>query len=177
MKFVRNFSRVFVGLVFIFSGFVKGVDPLGFAYKIDDYFIAYGMQWAEPLSTTLSVLLCAFEFSLGVLLVLNVKPKLIAWLTLLIMVYFTGLTFYDALYNPVPDCGCFGDAIKLTNWQTFYKNIVLILFALLVFLQRKKFKSPYSQGVGLFLLLLVPLTFIWFSAYNYRNLPMIDFTA
>jgi uncharacterized membrane protein YphA (DoxX/SURF4 family)/peroxiredoxin len=177
MRFLRHFLRIIVGLVFIFSGFVKGVDPLGTAYKIEDYFIAYGMQWAEPASLTLSVLLCAFEFSLGVLLILNVKPKLIAWLTLLIMIYFTGLTLYDAIYNPVPDCGCFGDAVKLTNWQTFYKNIVLILFVLIIFWQRKKYQPPYSEGVSLFLLLLVPLSFIWFSAWNYRNLPLIDFTA
>lgn len=177
MKLLRNFSRIFVGLVFIFSGFVKGVDPLGFAYKIEDYFIAFGLQWAEPASLTLSVLLCALEFTLGVLLVLNVRPKLISSITLLIMIFFTGLTFNDALSNPVPDCGCFGDAVKLTNWETFYKNIVLIVFAILIFWQRKKFKPPYSEGVSLFLMLLVPLSFIWFSAYNYRHLPLIDFTT
>ncbi|MHC1707823.1 MAG: BT_3928 family protein [Bacteroidales bacterium] len=177
MKLLRNFSRIFVGLVFVFSGFVKGVDPLGTAYKIEDYFVAYGMQWAEPAALTLSVLLCAFEFSLGILLLLNVRPKFISWLTLLIMVYFTGITFYDALYSPVPDCGCFGDALKLTNWQTFYKNIILVFFALIIFFSRKKYKSPYPEGFSLFLMLLVPLFFVWFSAYNYRNLPMIDFTA
>ena len=102
MKTLRIISRILVGLVFIFSGFVKGVDPLGTAYKITDYFEAYHMVWAIPLSLYLSITLCAFEFVLGVLLVLNVKMKQVVWLTLLRMSFFTIITFYDALYSPVP---------------------------------------------------------------------------
>ncbi len=177
MKALRNSIRILLGLVFIFSGFVKGVDPMGTAYKIEDYLIVYGAQWAEPLALTFSVILCAFEFALGIYLVLNLKPRLTSVLTLLLMVYFTLVTFFDALYNLVPDCGCFGDALKLTNWQTFYKNIVLIAFALFVFLCRKKFNTPYSKNVSLIMLALIPLFFVWFEIYNIRHLPAIDFTS
>ncbi len=177
MNWIRNLARIIVGLVFVFSGFVKGVDPLGTAYRIEDYFIAYHMDWAVSLSLGLSVFLCAFEFSLGIFLLLNLKPKLVSWLTLLLMTYFTILTFFDALYNPVPDCGCFGDAIKLTNWETFYKNIVLIILVILIFVQRKKFRPWLTRPVDLIIIVVVPLLFMAFSVYNYRNLPMKDFTA
>ena len=139
-KIFTLISRLLVGCVFVFSGFVKGIDPLGTAYRIEDYFIAFGTQWAIPLALYLSVFLCTVEFSIGILLLLNVRIKEVAWLLLLMMLFFTCTTFYDALYNPVPDCGCFGDAIKLTNWQTFLKNIVLMVFVLTIFLNRKKIK-------------------------------------
>ena len=117
MKILRIISRILVGLVFIFSGFVKGVDPLGTAYRITDYLQVYHMDWAIPLSLTLSVILCSFEFVLGVLLVLNVKMKQTAWLVLLMMLFFTIVTYVDARHNLVPDCGCFGDAIKCNLTQ------------------------------------------------------------
>lgn len=175
MKTLRIISRILVGLVFIFSGFVKGVDPLGTAYKITDYFEAYHMVWAIPLSLYLSIILCAFEFVLGVLLVLNVKMKQVAWLTLLIMSFFTLVTFYDALYSPVPDCGCFGDAVKLTNWETFYKNVVLMVFVFIILFGRNKMKAWFSNIKEWGIIAVVSVAFIWFSVYNYRNLPMINF--
>ncbi len=177
MKWMVHVFRILLGLTFIFSGFVKGVDPLGTAYKIEDYFIAYGMLWALPTALGLSVLLCAVEFSLGVFLLLSVRIRLVSLFTLLLMAYFTILTFFDALYNPVPDCGCFGDAIKLTNWETFYKNVVLILLAVFVYVYRKRLGKVWSQVAANSLLVAVPVLFILFSLYNYRNLPMIDFTA
>jgi uncharacterized membrane protein YphA (DoxX/SURF4 family) len=175
MKNLRTFSRILVGLVLIFSGFVKGVDPLGTAYKITDYFEAYHMIWASPLSLYLSILLCTFEFVLAVLLVINVKMKQVAWLVLLLMSFFTAVTFYDALYSPVPDCGCFGDAIVLTNWETFYKNLVLMVFVLIVFLGRNKIKAYFTTIKEFSIIGIVSLLFIWFSVYNYRNLPLINF--
>ncbi|MFZ4400733.1 MAG: BT_3928 family protein [Bacteroidales bacterium] len=175
MKTLRIISRIFVGFVFIFSGFVKGVDPLGTAYRIVDYFEAYHMVWANPLSLYLSILLCSFEFMLGVLLVLNIKMKQTSWLVLLMMIFFTLVTFYDALYSPVPDCGCFGDAIKLTNWQTFYKNIVLMVFVLLIFTGRKKAIPFFNNTKEWGIITLISVIFIWFTIYNYRNLPIINF--
>lgn len=94
---------------------------------------------------------------------------------LILMSYFTLLTFYDALYNPVPDCGCFGDAIKLTNWQTFYKNLVLMVFVLIIFTSRKKFKPIVPAKLGNTLIISVVIGFSWFSIYQYEHLPMIDF--
>lgn len=177
MSALRNILRILLGMVFIFSGFVKGVDPLGTAYKIEDYMIVYGAQWAEPLALVLSIVLCALEFSLGVYLLLNIKPKTTSWLVLLLMIYFTVVTFFDALYNLVPDCGCFGDALKLTNWQTFYKNIVLIVFAFIVFRARKAYNSPFRMVTGWVMIALIPLFFIGFEIYNIRHLPVVDFTA
>jgi len=174
---LRNFSRIVTGAVFVFSGFVKGVDPLGTAYRIEDYFIAYHSEWAMGLALPLAVLLCAVEFAVGMALLFNVRMKLTSWLLLLMMVFFTGLTFYDALYEPVPECGCFGDAIVLTNWQTFYKNIVLMVFVLVIFFQRKNFKSLYAERIQSFLAVAFVLGFAFFSLYNYRHLPMVDFRA
>lgn len=175
MKLLRIVSRILVGIVFIFSGFVKGVDPLGTAYRIEDYFIAYGMEWAMPLALFLSISLCMLEFVLGVALVLNIRLKQLSWVLLILMSFFTLVTFYDALYAPVPDCGCFGDAIILTNWETFYKNVVLMVFVFIIFRFRKKFKSLLEikgQNVVLFIAV---IGFSWFSIYQHEHLPMIDY--
>lgn len=111
----------------MFSGFVKGIDPLGTAYRLEDYFMVWGTDWMIPAAVTLSILLSAMEFVLGFVVLLNLKPKVNSWILLGVMAYFTVLTFYDAIANPVPDCGCFGDAIKLTNVQTFIKNLILMV--------------------------------------------------
>jgi uncharacterized membrane protein YphA (DoxX/SURF4 family) len=175
MRFLREFSRIFTGLVFIFSGFVKGVDPLGTAYRLEDYFIAYGTTWADPLALGLSIALCSIEFLIGAALVLNLKMRFTSVILLIIMSFFTILTLLDAIYEPVSDCGCFGDAIKMTNWQTFYKNILLIAFAIFIFAERKKFLSVLSPKNQLILLLLILSGFTWFSILNYKHLPLIDF--
>jgi uncharacterized membrane protein YphA (DoxX/SURF4 family) len=175
MLILRNISRYIAAIVFIFSGFVKGVDPLGTAYRLDDYFAAYGTEWAGALSLFLSVILCTVEFLIGIALLFNLRMRTTSWALLLIMIFFTILTLFDAVYEPVSDCGCFGDAIKLTNWETFYKNIVLMVFTLIVFMQRNKFRSAFSPKMQDSLALLFVIGFVWFSIYNYRHLPMIDF--
>jgi len=174
-QIIHIFSRLLVGLVFIFSGFVKGIDPLGTAYRLEDYFIAWDAQFMMPLALTLSVLLCTMEFVLGVVVLLNLKPKTNAWILLVVMSFFTLLTLNDAIYNPVPDCGCFGDAIKLTNWQTFYKNVVLMVFALILFGMRKKANDKAGNIVAYGTASMVALLFISLSIYCYRHLPVIDF--
>jgi uncharacterized membrane protein YphA (DoxX/SURF4 family) len=175
MIFLRNFSRIVVGLVFIFSGLVKGVDPLGTAYRIEDYFIAYGTEWALPFTLFLSISLSGLEFLLGIVLVLNARIRFFAWPLFLLMIFFTILTLYDAMYEPVPDCGCFGDAIKLSNWETFYKNIILIIFVSFIFFKRKDYRSPFSAGAQNTLAIVFAALFIAFSGYNYLHLPMLDF--
>lgn len=175
MKVLQHIFRILTGLVFMFSGFVKGIDPLGTAYKIEDYFYAYHTEWAIPLALTLSIILCAFEFTLGVMLILNLFQKLSSWLVLIMMSFFTVITFFDAINNPVPDCGCFGDAIKLTNWETFYKNIVLMVLVLVLFIRRNKKMPSFCCKTQWITVSAVVLSFVLFSVYNYRNLPMIDF--
>ncbi|MCX6285932.1 MAG: DoxX family protein [Bacteroidetes bacterium] len=177
MKVLRNCFRILVGLVFIFSGFVKGVDPFGTAFRIEDYFIAFGIPWAGQFALGIAILMCMLEFTIGVSLLLNLWIKKYAWLLLLVMTYFTVLTFIDAIWNLVPDCGCFGDAIKLTNMQTFLKNVVLMLLVVPIFMWRKKYRSALPVTLDISLLFLAALAFTWMSVYSARHLPLIDFMA
>jgi len=176
MKNLIKVIRILTGLVFMFSGFVKGVDPLGTAYRFEDYFIVYHIAWLIPLALTFSVAMCTVEFVTGAMLVFNLRTRFTAWVLLIMMSFFTVVTFYDALTSLVPDCGCFGDAIKLTNWQTFYKNIVLILFAVLIFVNRKKQDSSLPAKRQWNLTIVISAVFIFFSMYCYMHLPVIDFT-
>lgn len=175
MKIFRTISRLFLGIVFILSGFVKGIDPLGTAYKIEDYFMAFGTDWAIPFSLGLSVLLSVSEFTLGVFLLSNIFKKTTAWITALMMFVFTILTLNDAIYNPVPDCGCFGDFIILTNWETFYKNIVIDFFLIFVFITRNSFDSIYKKTTEWYIAILTISIFTLFNSYNINRLPIIDF--
>jgi uncharacterized membrane protein YphA (DoxX/SURF4 family) len=176
MKWIANLSRILVGIVFIFSGFVKGVDPLGTAYRLEDYFIAFNWQFFIPLALFFSIVLCTLEFTIGIMLFFNLRMKVTAWLLLAMMVFFTALTLNDALNNPVPDCGCFGDAIKLTNWQTFYKNLVLLPLAILVFVYRKKFNPFTNSGKQWLLAGFFVVLFAGFSYWCFSHLPVVDFT-
>jgi uncharacterized membrane protein YphA (DoxX/SURF4 family) len=168
-------SRILLGLVFIFSGTVKGIDPMGSAYKFADYFQAFKMPFLDSMATPLAFILCCAEFVIGVALVLHLFPKITAWCALIFMSFFTILTFILALTNPVTDCGCFGDAIVLTNWQTFYKNILLIAFSIIVFLFRKQQQASQSILRQSVITVYASVVFLLFTAYNYRYLPVLDF--
>lgn len=174
-KAVLNISRILLGLLFIYSGFVKGVDPLGTQFKIVDYFYAYNMAWAAPFALVMSVLMNAMEFSMGALFFLKVKTRWVSLLSLFVMLFFTLTTLYDALYSPVPDCGCFGDALVITNWQTFYKNLVINSFILIVFIRRFDFKAYSSKVLEYSTLAIVVFGFVFFENYNINNLPIVDF--
>lgn len=175
MKTLHFISRILVGLVFMFSGFVKGIDPLGMAYRLEDYFVAFGTDWMIPAALTLSILLSTLEFTLGVVVLLNLKPKVNAWFLLVVMIFFTLLTLNDAIHNPVPDCGCFGDAIKLTNWETFFKNIVLLVPTLILFSRRKRTIDRYSTIQAYGGAAIIAVLFLALSVYCYMHLPIIDF--
>jgi len=175
MKSLRITSRTILGLTFIFSGFVEGVDPLGFSYKLLEYFEAYHLEWLNSLVLFLVVTLCAIEFTIGVMSVFGVKPKLASWLAFIMMFFFTGLTLLSAINNPVSDCGCFGDAIKLTNWQTFYKNVVLIIFALFLVLSNKYAKPAFSRRNEIFIIIIGAGILLSVSIFSLRHLPIIDF--
>jgi uncharacterized membrane protein YphA (DoxX/SURF4 family) len=175
MRVLHIISRLIIGIVFIFSGFVKGIDPLGTAYRLEDYFYAFGLEWMLPTALFLSILLSTAEFVMGVVVLFNLKPKVNSWLLLGIMVFFTGLTLNDAIHNPVPDCGCFGDAIILTNWQTFYKNVILLIPALILLFWRKKTKDQFNNLSAYGVAALFAVGFISLSIYCYRHLPLMDF--
>lgn len=172
---VLKISRLAVGLLFVYSGFVKGVDPLGTQFRIEDYFYAYGTLWALPYALILSVFLNAFEFSMGALLLLKLKTKYVAWLTLLLMIFFTATTLNDAINQPVPDCGCFGDALIITNWQTFYKNLVIGAFVLMIFFRRMSYVNLRSNKFQLSAIVTIFVIFTGFEAFTIRHLPILDF--
>lgn len=174
-KYVLVFARLLLGAVFIYSGTVKGIDPLGTQYRIEDYLYAYNMHWAVNLALSLSILLNLIEFTIGVMLFFNLKIRLASLGALLIMLIFTPVTLYDALYSPVPDCGCFGDALVISNWQTFYKNILLDSLVIVVFLQRQRIKSLLSLNWQYIITALVLLSFGTLEIYSVRHLPLIDF--
>jgi len=175
MKNLYTASRIIVGIVLIFSGFVKGIDPLGSEYKFIDYFTAFGMDFLNPMALPLGVLLSTFEFVLGAVLIFHVKPRLTSWIVLLFMGFFTILTFYLALENPVQDCGCFGDAIVMSNWETFWKNAVIMVFVAIIFISRNKYQSPYTNRWQWGITGISALVILGFSFYSYRHLPIIDF--
>ena len=167
--------RVFTGLIFIFSAFVKGVDPIGTDYRVVDYLEAYGWYFLMDYTLALSVLLISVEFLLGIALIFKLRIRLASLGVLLIMVFFTFVTYFDAMYELVPDCGCFGDAVKLTNWETFYKNIVLLAFALFIFLYRSKIVIRMSNLMQTIVLIAMLGVFDLFISHNYNHLPVIDF--
>lgn len=175
MKFFREITRILLGATFIFSGFVKGIDPLGTTYKFIDYFSSFGAQWANKLAFTLAIILSLVEFSIGIALFLKFRVKLFSWLALLFMGFFLPITLWIALKNPVSDCGCFGDALVISNWETFYKNIILSLLAVFIFIKRGKFRNNYNIHFqhGYFILLLLLFGFI--QHHSYSHLPLIDF--
>lgn len=185
MKYLRLAAIIITGTVFIFSGFVKGVDPLGSAYKFHDYFTAFGFQFLNFLSLPLSILLCTTEFFAGFSVISGILRKQGILIMTILMAIFTPLTLILALTNPVSDCGCFGDAVKLTNWQTFIKNIFLIMPVL--YLLKTERKLPFLTHRGAHknkafnpakeytLASLVIILFTGFCIYNLIYLPVIDF--
>ena len=168
-----------VGLVFLFSSFVKGVDPMGTTFKVQEYMTAWSIggltfEWALPLAGVLSVALICAEFLVGVLLFFNAYRRLSAWLLVLMMLFFTVTTFMDALTNKVTDCGCFGDAVKLTNWQTFWKNIALDVPTVWIVLTRNLRRKRRFERDGVVFITAIALMLI-FEMYNIKHEPVIDF--
>ena len=175
MRLVKNLCRIIVGIVFIYSGFVKGIDPLGSDYKFTDYFNAFGMGWMNATTLFFSFALSLAEFLIGTALLFNLWVSRMAWGSLLFMAFFTPLTLVLALTNPVSDCGCFGDAMILTNWQTFWKNIILLLLAIMIFMYRKEYKSSLPLVGQFSFLALAGAGMLCLSVYCYRHLPVLDF--
>ena len=168
---------VLLGCVFIFSGFVKAIDPLGSTYKFDEYFRAFGgiFELFTPISFPLAILLSAIELVIGLNLLLKVHIRYTIYAALAFMAIMTSLTLYSAIKNPVSDCGCFGDALVISNWATFYKNVVLSIIVISLALFQKGLRPFFihkaqQMAMGIFIMLGIGL-----SVYCYRNLPLIDF--
>lgn len=175
MKITVHIARILLGITFIFSGFVKGIDPWGSAFKIIDYLNAMGLDWLNFAAFPLGMLRDLAEFSIGVAMLFNIKIRFFSWVALLFMCFFTPLTLWIALKNPVSDCGCFGDALVISNWGTFYKNIVLLLAAIIVVVFRKKIKGFPGIKTGYILGLSTVALYFGLVVYSYRHEPVLDF--
>ena len=176
-RLVASISRTLLGAVFAFSGAVKAIDPLGTVYKIEDYLKAFGGFFTEllPLAEVAAWGLIILELLLGVCMLLNIRTQWTSWLALLFYLVMTPLTLYIALANPVSDCGCFGDAVVLTNWQTFWKNVVLILLAILLVALRKHTRQLWSNWMELVLVVLTIVVAVAFMTWTKLHLPIKDF--
>jgi uncharacterized membrane protein YphA (DoxX/SURF4 family) len=179
MKFLVVISRVFVGVLFIISGLIKLNDPLGFSYKLQEYFSAdvLNIPFLEPYVLMISVSVVVFEVVLGVFLLIGYKPKFTVWSLLIMIVFFTFLTFYSAYFDKVKDCGCFGDALKLTPWESFTKDIVLLFFILILFLGVKHIKPLFGKLLTTIIALLSFVFSLWFGYHVLMHLPSKDFRA
>lgn len=177
MRVITTICRFVLAVVFIFSGFVKAVDPLGTKYKIQDYIEAFGWSAFMPdfVPFLASVLLGILEFCLGVYLFFGIRRIIAPRAVALVMALMTPLTFWLALDNPVSDCGCFGDALVLSNWETFWKNVVLLIMALVV-LRWRKCISPLVTVRFDWVIALYGFLYIFaMLVYSYRELPVFDF--
>lgn len=173
-----SIARTLLALTFLFSGFVKAVDPLGTVYKIQDYLHeGFGgvFQWAIPAAGVAAVCLIAIEWLLGIAMLLNVRTQWTSWITLLFYCIMTPLTLYIAIANPVSDCGCFGDALVITNWQTFWKNIILLLLSICLVICRKAIPELFSWWMEIIIALAALGSVAGIMGYSYTHLPQIDF--
>lgn len=167
--------RLVLGITFIFSGLSKTVDPWGTAIKINEYFAIYGVESLKPASMLLSIWLCGAELMMGCMLTFGVRIRLISIFAFCAMSFFTVLTFLSATVIPVEDCGCFGDAIKLTPWQTFFKNLVLLPLAVVVWRYHRGGRLLSFSPLEILLTLLFFLLSMGLGFYSFRHLPPVDF--
>lgn len=176
-KILLEVIRLILAVVFIFSGFVKAIDPLGSTYKFEDYLNAFGGFFSSLtfLAFPAAIALSTFELTLGLAFLVKVKLKITSFLALLFMVLMLPLTLYVALVNPVSDCGCFGDALIISNWVTFYKNVILTAFIILLLLFYRKLRSVFLPAIEWTLITLFIVSGIGLSIYSYHHLPLIDF--
>lgn len=174
--FLLAVCRLLVGILFIFSGLIKANDPTGFGYKLQEYFHVFNLNALNDYSTSIAIVICAVEVILGLLLLLGIAGRAVAWGLLILIVFFTFLTFYSAFFDVVTSCGCFGDAIPLTPWQSFAKDVVLLLLILVIFSRRQKIfpliKNSFTNNL---LVVFAVVASFGFGIYTYSYLPIIDF--
>ena len=183
MKVLVSIFRIVVGVVFIYSGFVKANDPLGFSYKLDEYFEVFGTalksqaftDFMLPFSLFLAIFMCVLEMILGFALLIGARIKLTLWLLLALVIFFGFLTFYSAYFDVVKTCGCFGDAIKLTPWQSFTKDIVLMALIIVIFIGKSNINPLVGSKFENFLMSVFIFASVAFPIYTWNYLPIIDY--
>jgi len=177
MKLLVGFSRIVVGILFIISGFIKLNDPLGFSFKLEEYFspAVLDLSFFTPYALAISLFVVVLEVVLGVWLLLGFKVKLTVWSLLALIIFFTGLTLYSATTGKVTDCGCFGDAVKLTPWESFTKDIILLVFILVLVLGRNYIKPIFKSKITTSLVIVSLIACVTFAFVVLNHLPVIDF--
>ena len=179
MKFLTQIFRISVAILFIISGFVKLNDPLGFSYKLQEYFSSdvLNLTFLDPYALIFSFIIVVFEVVIGVFLFLGFKPKFTLWSLLSMILFFTFLTFYSAYFDKVKDCGCFGDALKLSPWESFFKDLILLILIVVIFIFKDFIKPFFNTSITNLVAILSLITSIFFGFYVLRHLPLIDFRA
>ena len=181
MKNLDKVVRWFVGILFIFSGLVKLNDPMGTGIKMEEYFEVFStdisslFHYLVPFSLSVGLFVVILEILLGIAVLINYRMNLTTWILLLLIIFFTFLTFYSAAFNKVTDCGCFGDAIPLNPWQSFMKDILLLILTVFLFIRRKNYQSVFSSKIGNSILGVVFIFSIAIAYYAIEHLPIIDF--
>ena len=179
MNIITQIARLLVSVTFIFSGFVKLVDPLGSSYKFEEYFGAdvLNIEFFSPFALQFSIVLILAEIMLGVMLLVGFKAKFTVWSLFFITILFLFLTWYSAYFDKVTDCGCFGDAIQLTPWETFYKNIILIAWVIFLIIRVYDIQPVISEKFVERISIIALLSFVFITYHVLKHLPLIDFRA
>lgn len=203
MKILSGISRVIVGCLFIFSGFIKANDPIGFSYKLNEYYTVFGMEWLHFGSPIQAIIICVLEIVLGITVLMGTRMKLTSWLLLVMIIFFTFLTGFTAISNwffenpnhstttffentlsfkarelyYMKDCGCFGDAIKLTPMQSFLKDVLLTILIVIIFIRRNIIRPFFAKIMQTNIIAFFTLISTAFSFYCYLYLPVINFLA
>lgn len=179
LKLLTHISRVLVGLLFIYSGFVKLVDPIGSQYKFEEYFSAdvLNLEFLIPFALPFAILLIVAELVLGVMLLVGYKPKFTVWSLFGLNTIFLFLTWYSYTYNKVTDCGCFGDAVKLTPKETFYKNVIFMFFIIVLIVGLRYIKPLISNKIASVSTFASAFISLLIAYYVLQHLPIIDFRA
>lgn len=182
MKIIVNAARIIIGFLFIISGLVKANDPLGLAYKMQEFFDVWAqnplltktMYWLDNYALPFSVIMNTLEIIVGVGILLGVWKKFFSLLLLLLIIFFSFLTGYAVLSGKIATCGCFGDCIPLTAMQSFIKDLILFALILLIFFDRRYIKPVLTRGAAFLVLFIAVLTVLGFQWYVLRHMPVAD---
>lgn len=172
---LAHICRFILAATFVVSGFVKSVDPWGTALKVNEYLSIYGLEWLSPLSMIFSIWMCGAELMMGLMLTFKVRIRLVSIFALASMIFFTILTFLSATWIPVEDCGCFGEVLKLSPWETFFKNLVLLPLAVVMWWRYRPDRVFVFKRLEIVLMILFCTIAMGVGVYSYYHLPLIDY--
>ena len=175
MKLLANSIRILLAVIFVLSGFVKAVDPIGFSYKLQEYFEVFELHQFNDFALHISIIFCFLEILLGIMLFFGISTSLTLWGYIGLLVFFGFLTFYSAYFHVVKDCGCFGDFIKFTPWQSFMKDLILLLLTISILIIRKNLLQLKNYKV---IAIIISVLLLWYTYFTYQtlnHLPVIDF--